>query len=488
MVKRYLLDNQHKKVRLNFSLRLFRDFEMKLVYAVAFLFLVIMPGCLGERAPRAPVIDGPNVALPGDTVRFWACSSDPNSGNLSYLFDWGDSTVDNWTAELASGDTLFRTHIYSDTGNYVVQVRSHDKTGLESEWSLPLDIAIAFTGPLIPEPPQGPAQVYKDTAYWFETAANHIRKDSISIQFDWGDTLGGWTDFVRAGEPVSDSHTFRFSGSYFIQARARDRAGSLSLWSLPETVVVTRRPLEPPRNITLVASSGVNVRLRWQTGRNSDSVKYDLWFRPLGSDEFKLIETVMGNTVFHDPSGGTGDYTVSARREGEEVFAADTLSTIPILTDTLMLYELNTAGKAGYGWDRLNCLGSLYSMEDSTQAPFVDFYFTDLEPGSSGPCYYLASPHIGPDDPGGLVPGGSWRRSGLLDLWGNIQGPLPAYDSLFYTNIADVTVSETYVAIYTADRHYALVFAAGPNPGSATIPVVCWFQKVPGLRLIQHKE
>ncbi len=458
------------------------------VSAVALSFLMVMPGCWGDRPPGAPVVDGPDTGLPEDTLWFWARSTDPNGGNLSYFFDWGDGTGENWTAELASGDTFYRRHVYPDTGEYVVQVRCRDKTGLESEWSVPLEMMVGFAGPLTPDQPQAPAEVYEDTTYWFTTVAGHIHGDSVSIRFDWGDTLGDWTGFFPAGGTVSDSHTYQTTGEYLVRALARDKQDNLSPWSCAETVAVTRRPLEPPRSIIIRASAGISVRLRWDTGHNCDSVEYGLWFRPLDSNECYLLETVTGSTAFHDPGGVTGDYTISSRFEDVEVFAAETVSTIPVFTDVEVLYELNAGGLAGYGWDSLTCIGHLHSMEDTTFAPLVDFYFTDLTPGSTGPGYYVSSPHIGPDDPGGLVPAGPWRRTGLLNLWGNPQEALPEYDSLLYTDLADVSVLESYVAVYTAEGHYALLRTFGPNPDSATIPVVSWFQKIRGLRLIRHGD
>jgi hypothetical protein len=190
----------------------------------------------------------------------------------------------------------------------------------------------------------------------------------------------------------------------------------------------------------------------------------------------------------NDPIGSTGLYTVSARLGTAEAFSSETLSIVPVYTDTTLLYELNAGGAAGYGWDSLTGLARRYSMQDTGNAGLVDAYFTDLAPGSAGPGYFLASPHLGPTDPGGQVPVGPWRRTWLAPVYGSPQMPLPEYDTITYTDFVDVTVAGSYNAAYTKDGYYALVKSIGVDPRDGTIRVLSWFQRVRGLRLIQHPE
>lgn len=458
------------------------------VAGMAFFLLVAGLGrCLGPRPPRTPVLGGSEAGQPGDTLIFWARSTDPNGGELSYLFDWDDGSSSNWTAEHASGDTCFRRHGYSETGNYGVRVRARDRDGLESGWSESRALTVAFAGPLVPARPEGPAVVYEDTVSWFQASAGHVRAESVSIQFDWDDTLGLWSGFVAAGRPVSDSHSYTSVGVFLVRARARDRSGFVSRWSEPQTVAVSRWPLAPVKNLTLRASAGTNVKLRWETGRNGDSVRYQLWFEPLGG-VFGPVDSTRGTSIFHDPFGLTGRYAVSARLGEEEMFAAETLSTVPAYTDTTRLEELNVGGRAGYGWDSATGRADRYSMEDTSKAGMVDWYFTDLAPGRNGPFFFFASPHLGPTDPGERVPPGRWRKTGLLLLFGNVHQPVPEYDSLLYADLVDATILESYAVAYTQDGYYALVKNLGPDPGAGTIRVLSWFQKVKGLRLMQHAE
>jgi len=413
-------------------------------------------------------------------------STDRNGGNLSYLFDWGDSTAEHWSAEIAAGETLFRLHVYRDTGLRLVRARSRDETGLESDWSAGAAVRLAFRGPLVPAVPEGPATAYEDTFVRFTVSAGHVRAESVQFLFDWGDTLGKWTGFHAAGQVAADSHLFKTIGRYPVRARARDRAGNSSPWSDADTLAVVAWPLVRPMNVLLKASAGTNVRVRWQTDRNSDSTTYRLWFRPLGG-VFYAVDSTLHNSIFHDPIGWTGDYTVSSVLGGVELFARETLTTIPVVTDTLLIYELNLRDPSGFGWNESTGLGSALAVRDSGNAPLADCYLTDMSPGQSGPIYYLASPHIGPEDPGGMMPEAAWRRSGLLQLFGNVQDPLPEYDSLLYSDFADASIPEVFIAVYTQGGHYGLIRSLGVTRDVGTLGVIAWFQKVPELRLIRHE-
>jgi len=458
------------------------------IWVPPLVFLFAFAGCRSQQPPTAPERYGPDFGQPGETLAYQAVSRDANGGNLSYLFNWGDGSTPAWSAELGAGDTLTERHVFVDTGRFAVTVKARDETRRESDWAEPLTVVSGFAGPETPARPTGGTSGYPDTMLLFSTAANHVRGESVSVQFDWGDTLGSWAGFVAAGATASDSHTYRSTGEYEVRARARDRAGNTSPWSASDTVVIGMPPLDPPRNLRLSSASGVYVRLNWSPGRNNDSVRYQVWFRPLGLVEFVAANSGTGTQIVHDPFNLTGEYTLSARYGGEEVFGPDTLSTVPVATDTIVLGELNTDMAAGYGWDSISHTGRSGSMHDTLDAPLLDWYFTDLTPGYLGPSYYMATASFGPQDPGGSVPPGPWRNAGLLGILGSAQDPLPEYDSLYYQQVVDVSSFTAHVAVHTQEGYYALVTTLGPNMNNGTIPALSWFQTVRGLRLIRHPD
>ncbi len=453
------------------------------------VFGVVLAGlsCVGEKPPHVPVMGGPRSGQPGDTLRFWARGIDPNGGSISFLFDFGDSTEQYWTAEIPSGDTFYRFHVYPETGIYAVRVRSRDRQRQESDWSVPWHVSIVLFGPYVAEKPQGPQLAYPDTTLDFSVLVGHILGESVSVQFDFGDTLGPWSDYVAAGSRVTGNHTYRHTGTFLVRARARDRKGFLSPWSAPDTVKVLSWPLAPPRSLSIRAAGGTGIRLRWLEGRNQDSVVYRLWFRPLGG-EFQEVDSVRGTSVFHDPYGRTGCYTVSARWGTEEKFASETLSTLPVYSETTVLWELDADSFSGYGWNSTTGGARAVSMWDTAGVSLADVYFTDRKPGSAGPHFFLASAHLAPSESGGRVPPGGWRQSGLLFFYGNPHQPVPEYDPVFYSTQAEVTLPGGYIAVFTQDGYYALIDREEPDTVAGTIKVRSWFQRIRGLRLMQHEE
>ena len=449
------------------------------------LVALLAAGC-GQRPPSTPVIGGDATGQPFDTLVVRVVSTDPNQDNISYHFDFGDGSASFWTAELAAGDTFLQRHVYLDTGRFTLLVNARDETGLQSSSGAQCAVSIVFLGPLAPASPAGPAETYRDVPVVFEASAGHVRDESVSLQFDWGDTLGDWTAFVAPGTLVSDSCAYPTLGARAVRARARDRNGTRSPWSRAAGLLVIARPLAPPHDLRLSASDGVMVRLRWTPGVNDDTVTSVVRFRAVWDSVFVPAGEADGSSFLHDPLGGTGDYLVGACRGADTALCTETLTTVPVFTDTLQVGELNSGLASGYGWDTTCGQGASFPMQDSAAAGRVDWYFTDLSSGHVGPAFYIVSPRVAPGDPGGTAPAADWRRSRMLLVTGSGQGPLPKYDSLHYQNVVDVSGREAEIAVHTVDDRYALIASDAPNTNNGTVRVRSWFQLVPGLQLIRH--
>ena len=70
------------------------------------------------------------------------------------------------------------------------------------------------------------------------TAAGHPLLSKVSIQFDWGDTLSDWSEFMAANDFYHARHAFAHVGEMLVRARARDALDHISAWSKPESVFV----------------------------------------------------------------------------------------------------------------------------------------------------------------------------------------------------------------------------------------------------------
>lgn len=403
---------------------------------------------------------------------------------MSYGFDFGDGSERLWTAELAAGDTFYQAHVYSEPSLCTVRVRARDEMGRESRDTRHI-VLVAFQGPMTPSAPVGPCQVELGRTVSFTTAAGHIRGESVSIRFDWDGVLSDWSQFVAAGTPVSVNGCFDRLGDYRVRARARDRQGNTSPWSSATVVTVCPRPVAAPTGLVLRAVGGVAVRLRWVPGDNDDSVVHVVLFRPVDSSGFIVAGTSTGSSFLHEPNGATGDYTVAAYRAGDTAHAAETVSTCPVPTPLFWVGDLNSDTLSGFGWDTLTGLGQRWNMHIGTSADRVDWYFTDFAPGRSGPYYYVASPEIAADDPGGGVPNAAWRATRLTWV-ADPRWPLPPYDSLQYETAIGVSDSTVHIGVHTIDGHYALIAVFRPDTALGATSAAAWFQRIPGLRLLWH--
>lgn len=251
-----------------------------------------------------------------------------------------------------------------------------------------------------------------------------------------------------------------------------------------------------PGNFTLTASNdGLSVILSWTEPTDGQPDEYIVYFMAVNTSDWVVEATLDGNVVSftHDPAGATGDYYVAADFGGDE-YDSPTLTTIPVHTAAMTIYELEAAGNSGYGWGlSSDFTGSTYSMADDANAALVDFYvtnFTDDPMGGPWPApWSIASPDLAPNDPGGsFVPAANWRQNWFSDPITDPQAALPNYGATTYFNYTEgIETDPTYIGVYLGtEEHYGLVRFSGVNATAGTINVEAWFQTLQGLRLIEH--
>ncbi len=238
-----------------------------------------------------------------------------------------------------------------------------------------------------------------------------------------------------------------------------------------------------PSNLRVVADTDSTVKVTWNAPAEGNPDKYIVYFKAVDAASFEVIANNITTTEFvHNPNGKTGTYKVASLFGSQEYQSLTTVSTVPIATSALTVAELNAAGNSGYGWDRTTGTGATYSMTQASNAALVDFYITDFQTTT----YSIASPDVGPSDPGNVVPAGSWRVNAIAGPLTSEQHPLPVHNPNTYANYQDITQTPFLAAIYTQDGYYALAKLDGFNAGDKTYQVSGWFQLVKGLRLIQH--
>lgn len=93
--------------------------------------------------PAAPT--GPDTGVIGNEYSFQALTTDPESDQVYYMFDWGDGTYSDWVGPFASGAPGTAAHTWDDAGTYEVKAKAKDVGGGESGWSPAHSITIYST-------------------------------------------------------------------------------------------------------------------------------------------------------------------------------------------------------------------------------------------------------------------------------------------------------------------------------------------------------
>ena len=97
--------------------------------------------------PNKPEIpDGLTLGGVGIEYTYTSSATDPNGGNIKYLFDWGDGSSD-WTGWYSSGQDASLSHRWEKPDDYEIRVKARDQYGLDSEWSEPLLVSIVSEAP-----------------------------------------------------------------------------------------------------------------------------------------------------------------------------------------------------------------------------------------------------------------------------------------------------------------------------------------------------
>jgi outer membrane protein assembly factor BamB len=209
-----------------------------------FLLLAVMVLLLGCQKNHPPDVTAalavPEYFLKDTTYTFAVVATDPDDDSVAVRFDWGDSTVSNWTGWFTSGDTIALTHAWFSEGTYKVVAQARDQKLLSSDWSgAPPTTVVVRRTPAPPAAPSGPDLGGQDSAYTFTAAALQPDSIMVAIRYAWGDgDTSEWSAFVASGESVGTSHAWAAPDTYEVTAQAKDTGNAPSPWSAPHSIVI----------------------------------------------------------------------------------------------------------------------------------------------------------------------------------------------------------------------------------------------------------
>ncbi len=95
---------------------------------------------LSPDAPSEPA--GPDQGAQDSSYTFTSFAFNPESTMVAIRFAWGDGDTSDWSSFVASGESTSASHVWTDTGTYVVTAQARDTGTGRSQWSSAHDIFI----------------------------------------------------------------------------------------------------------------------------------------------------------------------------------------------------------------------------------------------------------------------------------------------------------------------------------------------------------
>ncbi len=180
--------------------------------------------------PSKPV--GPSLGIWNIEYTYTSSTTEPDSEEIYYQFNWGDGSSSGWLGPYASGQTGSGSHIWTVLGTYNVTVKAKDIWGATSTRSEPLVVTITDNTP--PDVPQitGPAEGKPGKPYLFNLVTDDAQDQNIYYFIDWGDdTTSDWLGPYVPGTEIHVTHTWAEEGNYTVKAKAKDIMDSESNWA-----------------------------------------------------------------------------------------------------------------------------------------------------------------------------------------------------------------------------------------------------------------
>ncbi|MCK4429753.1 MAG: PKD domain-containing protein [Candidatus Aminicenantes bacterium] len=200
------------------------------------------PVRIGNQAPDAPEITGPQFGDVGVEYEYAFVANDFEENDIYYYVDWGDGTHDDWFGPYPSGEEATATHAWDLGGDYHITAKAKDTHDVEGEWSVPYPVRIGNQAPDAPAI-TGEINGEVDVEYEYTFNATDPEGDDVYYEIEWGDGTN-ITDLgpYESGEEVVVNHTWSAKGTYTIKAKAKDIYGAESDWSTLEVTMPKNKP------------------------------------------------------------------------------------------------------------------------------------------------------------------------------------------------------------------------------------------------------
>jgi len=346
------------------------------------MFIIMGINCEKNHPPIiTELIVEPSQVELGKSSRLTVVAQDEDGDVLEYTW-------------LATGGklagTVGRTNVWTAPDSisgfqatFTVSVIAQDPKGAADTASHDFNFSINVP-PNIPSTPSGPSSGVPNKYYTFSTSATDPNGDDIAYIFDWEDGDTTYTGFYLSGATVTESHSYREEGTYWIRVKARDPEGAESDWSIPHKIEITSlgkikwryRTGDLVWSSPAIGSDGTIYVGSWDWDGYLYAINPDgnlkwryktedrVWSSPaIGSDGTIYVGSWDGYLYAINPDGNlkwkykTGDYVRSSPAIGSD-------GTIYVGSNDSYLYAINPDGnlkwryKTGDGVESSPAIGS----------------------------------------------------------------------------------------------------------------------------------
>jgi hypothetical protein len=171
--------------------------------------------------PNQPTqASGPTLVELGVRYNYTSTASDPDDDQVRLRFAWGDGTLSNWTAHVASNTSVSLPRIWQGLSTYDLRVVAQDENETLSNWSVPLQVTVLQELSEEPVPEiTAPENVSANETILFD-ASGSFDPDGVIVSYFW--EFGDGTTGVGA-TPV---HAYVHPGQYMVTLTLTDKNGN----------------------------------------------------------------------------------------------------------------------------------------------------------------------------------------------------------------------------------------------------------------------
>ena len=182
--------------------------------------------------PETPVKpSGSTFVEIGVEYRYTSSAVDVDGDQISFRFDWGDGNYSDWSEFAPSNTSVSMSHSWVSISTFEVRVIAQDENGLNSSWSLPLNVTVsqAVSGKMPPVADfDMPSNISVNQTIVFD-ASDSFDEDGVIVSYYWDFGDG------ENGSGVSLSHVYENPGEYTVTLVVTDNNGN----TFSKSIIVT---------------------------------------------------------------------------------------------------------------------------------------------------------------------------------------------------------------------------------------------------------